>query len=155
MKLPGTNSVDPIRGSVVLGIGSHPVTVIEEEKLEDTDERLKYRLRLESIGGDEPGARITDYWTVTANSAPYILGQIEAFGVELPGDEFEWIPLLGRNCTIIVRKEPGFKDPSQTFSVVKAYEKLIGEAAQLAAVANDFDAKPIDGATGAEDDIPF
>lgn len=155
MKLPGTNTVDPIRGSVVLGIGSHPVTVLDEEILEDTDERKKIRLRMESIGGDEPGARITDFWTITAKSAPYILGQIEAFGVELPGDEFEWIPLVGRNCKIVVRKEPGFKDPSRMFSVVKAYEKLTGEAAQLAAVQSDFDAKPLDGATGVDEEIPF
>lgn len=150
MKIPGTNTVDPIRGGVTLAPGSHPVTVISEEKLEDTDERLKMKLVMESIGGDEPGGRITDWWTVTTGSTPFILGQIEAFGVELPGDEFDWIPLVGKKAKIIVRKEPSRSDPSKEYSEVKAYSKL--EDADLSAVTDAFDATPVDEA---EDDIPF
>lgn len=149
MKLPGTNTVDPIRGGVTLAPGTHPVEVIAEEKLEDTDERLKVKLTMESVGGDEPGGRISAWWTVTGKSAPFILGQIEAFGVELPGDEFEWIPLLGKRCKIVVRKEPSQSDPSKEYSEVKAYSKL--EEADLSAVTDAFDATPVSN----DADIPF
>jgi hypothetical protein len=153
MKIPGTNTVDPIRGSVILNVGTHPITVIEEEFLENTDERMKIKLRMEAIGGDEEGGRISDTWTITPKSAPYILGQIEAFGVELPSDEFEWVPLVGKNCKVVVRKEKGYKDPSKEFSVVKAYERLARD--DLSKVKSEFDAEEIPGATGVDEDIPF
>jgi hypothetical protein len=153
MKIPGTNTVDPIRGSVILNVGTHPITVIEEEFLEKTEERLKIKLRMEAIGGEEEGGRISDTWTITAKSAPYILSQIEAFGVELPEDDFEWVPLVGRNCKVVVRKEKGYTDPSKEFSVVKAYEKLAD--VDLSKVKSEFEAEEISGSTGADDDIPF
>lgn len=154
MKLSGTDTVKPIHGGT-LAPGTHPVTVVSEEKLEDTDDRMKFKIVMEAIGGEEPGGRISAWWTITSGSMPFILGQLEAFGVELPEGEFDWIPLVGRNAEIVVRKEPSQSDPSKLYSEVKAYNKLDMEKFAVSSAQKAFDAEPIPGATGDEEDIPF
>lgn len=140
-------------GGVILNPGNHVVTVVDEE-IDTSGDHPVVMLQMEAISGEEQGGEIRDWIHITNKSLGRVAMLYEAFGVAVPEGEFEWISLKGKNTKIVVREEPRKDDPSKNRSVVKAYSPLAGDA-DVAAVAKAFDAEPIPGATGAEDDIPF
>jgi hypothetical protein len=140
------DGVEAWTGSVILKPGTHPVTVTNEE-VDETGDHPVVVLQLEAIGGDEPGAEVRDWVHITANTLGRIAQLYKAFNVDVPSGDFNWIPVKGRNCKVLVREEPKRDDPSQMRTAVKAYLPLTGDAALLG-VAQAFGAK-------VEEDIPF
>jgi hypothetical protein len=137
-------------GGVILNAGTHPIRVVDEEVKLDGDHPVVL-VTLEAIGGEEKGGEIRDWIHVTERTLGRIAQIYEAFGVEVPAGEFEWIPLKGKQSKAIVRNVPGRDDPSKTFSEVKAYLPLSSEDAVASAVEEAFDAKPVKD----DKDIPF
>jgi hypothetical protein len=140
-------------GGMILNPGNHPVTVVDEE-IDETGDHPVVMLQMEAIGGEETGGEVRDWVHITNKSLGRVAQIYEAFGVEIPSGEFEWIPLKGRNAKAVVREEPRRDDPSKNRTVVKGYSNLGGDS-DVAAVASAVVATPIAGATGAADDIPF
>lgn len=147
------DDVEPWKaGGVILNPGTHPVRVVDEEVKLDGDHPVVL-ITLEATAGEEKGGEIRDWIHVTENTLGRIAQIYQAFGVEIPSGEFEWISLRDRRAKAVVREVPGRDDPSKKFSEVKAYLAL-GEAdVAAAAIEKEFDAKP----AGAKDDkdIPF
>jgi len=157
------DDVEPWKpGGVILRTGTHPIRVVEEEiKLPgqegSTSDHPVVILTCEAIGGEERGGEIRDWVHVTENTLGRIAQIYEAFGVECPSGEFEWIPLKGRQAKAIVREKPGRNDPSKTFSEVASYVALAGGEEVAAKFEEAFDAKPVEAGKGGakDDDIPF
>jgi hypothetical protein len=145
------DDVEPWKaGGVILNPGTHPVRVVDEEVKLDGQHPVVL-ITLEAIGGDEKGGEIRDWIHVTENTLGRIAQIYEAFNVEIPSGEFEWIPVKGKQSKAVVRNVPGRDDPDKTFSEVKAYLPLTAEDEAISSVTEAFDAKPIDD----DKDIPF
>lgn len=147
------DDVEPWKGSgVILNPGVHPVRVVDEEIKLDGDHPVVL-LTLEAIGGDEQGGEIRDWVHVTEKTLGRIAQIYEAFGVDVPAGEFEWIPVKGKQAKAVVRNVPGRDDPSKTFSEVKSYVALASGEAVAAEIEAGFE-----GAASRVDDdkdIPF
>jgi hypothetical protein len=158
------DDVEPWKGGgLILRTGTHPVRVVDEEIKEPGKNGFEgdhpvVILTLEAIGGEEKGGEIRDWVHITADALGRVAQIYEAFGVEVPSGEFEWISVKGKQAKAVVREKPGRKDPSKTFSEVASYVAL-GEAdAGLAGFEEAFDAKPVEEpgkGGGKDDDIPF
>lgn len=145
------DDVEPWKaGGVILNPGTHPIRVVDEEVKLDGDHPVVL-VTLEAIGGEEKGGEIRDWIHVTENSLGRIAQIYEAFGVEIPSGEFEWIPLKGRSAKAVVRQSPGRDDPKKMFSEVKAYLPLSEEDAAVAGLEEAFDAEQVKD----DKDIPF
>lgn len=145
------DDVEPWKaGGVILNPGTHPIRVVEEEVKLDGDHPVVL-ITLEAIGGEEKGGEIRDWIHVTENTLGRIAQIYEAFGVQVPSGEFEWIPLKSKQAKAVVRNVPGRDDPSKTFSEVKSYLPLSADDAAIAGLEETFDAKPVDD----DKDIPF
>lgn len=155
-------------GGVILNPGVHPIRVVDEEIKEPGKDGYEgdhpvVVLTLEAIGGEEQGGEIRDWIHVTENTLGRIAQIYEAFKVEVPSGEFEWIPLKGKQAKVVVRKEPrrdGKADPETgkvyENSNVKSYTPLAGDGAIVDRLKEEFDATEVTGKTGGvEDDIPF
>jgi hypothetical protein len=156
------DDVEPWKpGGVILRTGTHPIKVVEEEvKLPgeegSTSDHPVVILTCEAIGGEERGGEIRDWVHVTENTLGRIAQIYEAFGVEVPSGEFEWIPLKGRQAKAVVREKPGRNDPSKTFSEVASYVALAGGEEVISQIKEEFGATEVPGGGGAkDDDIPF
>lgn len=155
------DDVEPWKpGGVILRTGTHPIRCVDEEvRLPgkdgvDSDYHPVVILTLEAVGGEERGGEIRDWVHVTENTLGRIAQIYEAFGVEVPSGEFEWIPLKGRKSKAIVREKPGRKDPSQTFSEVAGYLPF-GEDDAVEEIKDAFDATEVGAGGPKDDDIPF
>lgn len=145
------DDVEPWKGGgVILRTGSHPIRVVDEEVKTDGDHPVVV-VTLEAIGGEEKGGEIRDWIHVTEASLGRVAQIYEAFKVEVPSGEFEWIPLKGRQAKAIVREKPGRDDPEKMFSEVASYVPLAEGDAVVADLEKAFDAKPVDD----DKDIPF
>lgn len=145
------DDVEPWKaGGVILNPGTHPIRVVEEEIKLDGDHPVVL-LTLGAIGGEEKGGEIRDWVHVTENTLGRIAQIYEAFKVEVPSGEFEWIPLLNRQAKAVVRNVPGRDDPSKTFSEVKAYLQLAADEAAVAGVEEQLGGTKVDD----DKDIPF
>jgi hypothetical protein len=145
------DGVEPWKaGGVILRSGNHPITVVDEE-IDTSGDHPVVMLQMEAIGGEETGGEIRDWIHITDKSLGRVAQIYEAFGIQVPEGEFEWIALKGRNATVLVREEPRRDDPSKKSSKVKGYSAI----SDLAALKDTFGAEEIPGSTGAEDDIPF
>lgn len=145
------DDVEPWKGGgMILRTGSHPVRVVDEEIKEPGKSGFEgdhpvVVLTLEAIGGEEKGGEIRDWVHITQNALGRVAQIYEAFGVEVPSGEFEWISLKGKgNAKAIVREKPGREDPSKTFSEVASYVALGAEDAAVAGLEEHLDAKPVD-----------
>ena len=155
------DDVEPWKpGGVILRTGTHPIRVVEEEvKLPgeegSTSDHPVVILTCEAIGGEERGGEIRDWVHVTEKTLGRIAQIYEAFGVEVPSGEFEWIPLKGRQAKAVVREKPGRNDPSKTFSEVASYVALgkVDEAVERA--KDELGATEVGGGGAKDDDIPF
>lgn len=147
------DGVEPWKGGgVILRTGTHPVRVVEEEIKLDGDHPVVV-LTLGAIGGKEEGGEIRDWVHVTEASLGRVAQIYEAFNVDVPSGEFEWIPLMNRQAKAIVREKPGRDDPSKTFSEVAAYQALASGEEVAAEIEQGFE-----GAASRVDDdkdIPF
>lgn len=147
------DDVEPWKGGgVILRTGTHPIRVVDEEIKLDGDHPVVV-VTLEAIGGDEKGGEIRDWIHVTENTLGRIAQIYEAFKVEVPAGEFEWIPLRGKQAKAVVREKPGRDDPSKTFSEVAAYSAIASGEEVAAQIKDGFE-----GATEVKDDdkdIPF
>lgn len=147
------DDVEPWKaGGVILNPGTHPVRVVDEEVKLDGQHPVVL-ITLEAIGGDEKGGEIRDWIHVTENTLGRIAQTYEAFNVEIPSGEFEWIPLKGKQSKAVVRNVPGRDDPDKTFSEVKAYLPLSAEDATVAGVEEAFGATAV--SKDDDKDIPF
>lgn len=147
-------------GGVILRTGTHPIRVVDEEvKLPgaegSTSDHPVVVLTLEAIGGEEKGGEVRDWVHVTEKTLGRIAQIYEAFKVEVPSGEFEWIPLKGRQAKAVVREKPGRNDPSKTFSEVASYIALADGESVTANLEKEFDAKPVGSGGAKDDDIPF
>jgi len=157
------DDVEPWKGGgLILRAGSHPVRVVDEEIKEPGKDGYEgdhpvVILTLEATGGEEKGGEIRDWVHITQEALGRVAQIYEAFGVEVPGGEFEWISCKGKQAKAVVREKPGRKDPSKTFSEVQSYVALAeGEAAAVEQLKQEFGATEIPGAGGGKDeDIPF
>lgn len=147
-------------GGVTLRSGTHSIQVVDEEIKEPGDDGYDgdhpvVILTLEAIAGDEKGGEIRDWVHVTEKTLGRIAQIFEAFGVEIPSGEFEWISIKGKQAKAVVREEPGRKDPSKKFSEVKSYVALV-EGDVVDQLKSELDATEIPGSGGGvDDDIPF
>jgi len=158
------DDVEPWKaGGVILGPGTHPVKVVEEEIEYKGDGQEKHpvvKVQLVAVGGEEEGGEIRDWIHVTPNSLGRVAQIYEAFEIEVPGGEFEWIPLLNRTAKAIVRRVPrrdGKKgDNGQVLEVseVKSYVPLTEEDKAVESLKDAFGATEVKGG-GVEEDIPF
>lgn len=145
------DGVEPWKGGgVILRTGTHPVRVVDEEIKLDGDHPVVV-VTLEAIGGDEKGGEIRDWIHVTEASLGRVAQIYEAFNVEVPAGEFEWISLMGKQAKAVVREKPGRDDPSKTFSEVAAYSALLGGEEVAAQIEDGFNAEAVDD----DKDIPF
>lgn len=155
------DDVEPWKGGgMILRTGTHAVRVVDEEIKEPGDEGFdsdhpQVILTLEAISGEEKGGEIRDWVHITADALGRVAQIYEAFDVAVPSGEFEWISLKGHQAKAVVREKPGRKDPSKTFSEVSSYVKLPTGTEVVDAVASEFDAVEIPGATKDDEDIPF
>lgn len=156
------DDVEPWKGGgLILRTGTHPIRVVDEEIKEpgkdgyDGDHPVVV-LTLEAIGGEEKGGEIRDWVHITAEALGRVAQLYEAFGVEVPSGEFEWISVKGKQAKIVVREKPGRSDPSKKFSEVSSYAELTGDDAAIEKVKSELGATEIPGAGGARDEgIPF
>jgi hypothetical protein len=145
------DDVEPWKGGgVILRTGTHPVRVVDEEVKLDGDHPVVV-VTLEAIGGDEKGGEIRDWIHVTEASLGRVAQIYEAFKVDVPAGEFEWIPLKGKQAKAVVREKPGRDDPSKTFSEVAAYSALASGDEVASAIQEEFNAEKVDD----DKDIPF
>jgi hypothetical protein len=150
------DDVEPWKGGgVILNPGTHPIVVVDEEVDLEGDHPV-VKVQLEAIGGDEKGGEIRDWIHVTEKTLGRIAQIYEAFGIDIPSGEFEWIPLKGKRAKAIIRKEPrrdGELDEAtgkvKLVSEVKSYVPL-GESDAVDQVKDAFDATEAD-----DKDIPF
>lgn len=149
-------------GGVILRTGTHPIRCVDEEvKMPgaegSTSDHPVVVLTLEAIGGEEKGGEIRDWVHVTANTLGRIAQIYEAFGVEVPSGEFEWIPVKGKQAKAIVREKPGRSDPSKTFSEVASYVPLAKDEVVTAALKDGLGATVVESGKGGgkDEDIPF
>lgn len=159
------DDVEPWKtGGVILGPGTHPIKVVEEEieyKGEGEEKHPVVKLQLVAIGGEEEGGEIRDWVHVTPNSLGRVAQIYEAFEVEVPGGEFEWIPLLNRTAKAIVRRVPrrdgktGDNGQVLNVSEVKGYAALTEEDKAIEGLKETFGATEVKKTGGVEDDIPF
>lgn len=159
------DDVEPWKaGGVILGPGTHPIKVVEEEieyKGEGDDKHPVVKVQMVAVGGEEEGGEIRDWIHVTENSLGRVAQIYEAFEVDVPGGEFTWIPLKDRIAKIVVRKEPRRDgktgDNGQVLEVsgVKSYLPLTEDDKAVASLKETFGATEVKSGGGVEDDIPF
>lgn len=156
------DDVEPWKGGgLILRAGTHVVKVVDEEIKEPGQDGYEgdhpvVVLTCEAQSGEEKGGEIRDWVHITADALGRVAQIYEAFGVALPGGDFEWISIRGKVAKAVVREKPGRKDPSKTFSEVQSYVALpAGEEGALEALKSEFDATELPGTTGRDEDIPF
>lgn len=155
------DDVEPWKGGgLILRTGTHPVRVVDEETKEPGDagydgDHPVVILTLEAIGGEEKGGEIRDWVHITADALGRVAQIYEAFGVDVPSGEFEWISIKGKTAKAVVREKPSRKDPSKTFSEVSSFVALPDEESVVANLESEFDAAPVPDGGGRDDDIPF
>lgn len=148
-------------GGLILRAGSHPVRVVKEEIQEPGDEGFDNDhpvviLTLEAVGGEEKGGEIRDWVHITQEALGRVAQIYKAFGVKLPGGEFEWISLIGKgNAKAVVREKPGRRDPSKTFSEVASYDALSDADRAASTLEEGMGAKPVASGQVRDEDIPF
>jgi hypothetical protein len=155
------DDVEPWKGGgLILRAGSHPVRVVDEEIKEPGKDGFEgdhpvVILTLEAIGGEEKGGEIRDWVHITQDALGRVAQIYEAFGVEIPSGEFEWISCKSKQAKAVVREKPGRKDPSKTFSEVQSYVALAAGDALVEEFKSEFAATEIPAGGGKDDDIPF
>lgn len=155
------DDVEPWKpGGVILNPGTHPIRVVDEEVKTDGDHPVVL-VTLEAIGGEEQGGEIRDWIHVTENTLGRIAQIYEAFKVEVPSGEFEWIPIKGKQAKAVVRKEDRrdgkTDDQGRVLKVseVKSYIAL-GESDEVAErLKEEFGATEVGSGGAKDDDIPF
>lgn len=124
------SGVEAWSGSTVLSPGSHNVRVTEAREATAGTGTPQIELSMEAIDGAEAGGAIRDWIAVTERSLGRVRMIMEAFRIQIPDGDFELSAqsFVGKTARIVVRSEPGRKDPSKTFSKVAAYELMDGAA---------------------------
>lgn len=160
------DGVDAWSGGSFLTPGSHNVKVIEADEKPASTGTPQFVLRMEAIDGDQAGGTITDYVSVTPNSLGRVRQVLEAFGIVIPAGQFAFSAdgLLGKRAKIVVREEPGRKDPTKMFSKVAAYEELGSGVGGFIPASNGASGDPLAAAAAVpagdfapvdDDSIPF
>lgn len=158
--------VEPWSANTVLSPGSHTVRVIEAEEKPANTGTPQIILQMEAISGAEAGGKIRDWIAITEKCLGRVAQIMQAFGMPIPQGNFslEAQSFVGKVATVIVRSEPGRKDPSKTFSKVAAYEQADSNAGGAPAPSDDPFVQgqqngqgPVPAAAGGfpDDDIPF
>lgn len=159
------SGVEAWSANTVLSPGSHTVKVIDAKEGAASTGTPQIELTLEAIDGLEVGGTIRDWIAVTERSLGRVAQIMDAFRMGIPEGDFtlEASSFMGKTARIIVRSEPGRKDPSKTFSKVAAYEQADSMAGgAMAADPLDQVGKQQNGQVPAPvgggdpmDDIPF
>lgn len=118
------NGVDAWTPGNVLSPGQHTVKVTEAKEEPASTGTPQIILSMEATAGPEVGGTITDWIAVTPNTLGRVRMIMEAFQIPVPAGQFvlEASAFVNRTARIIVRSEPGRKDPSKSFSKVGGYE---------------------------------
>lgn len=158
------DDVEPWKGGgLILRAGSHPLRVVDEEFQEPGKDGYEgdhpvVILTLEATGGEEKGGEIRDWVHITQDALGRVAQIYEAFGVEVPSGEFEWISIKGMEAKGVVREKKGRKDPSKMFSEVQSYVALAeSEAAVIDQLKSELGATEVEPGKGGgqDEDIPF
>lgn len=106
-------------------------TAAERTKSANDNEQIQVDWRI--MGGPFKGAEQRDWITFTENAMGRVVQLIEAVGEQVPQQDFasygelaDWVAgVLGKGAVteMVIRLEPGRKDPSKEFPKVAGYRK--------------------------------
>jgi hypothetical protein len=150
------NETEAWSGSVYLRPGAHIVRVVEAKDDEPTkkNNHPQLILNMEAIAGDEQGASTRDWITVIPATYGKVKQVAEAFGVEI-ANGVDAKAFVGKVAKIVVRPEEKRDGSGGTVDRVQAYKALNDAEKVQATFPGAKEIKDGDGASGAEEDVPF
>jgi hypothetical protein len=137
MKLGNVANVQAWKAGQAPPPGTYTARIDDAEEGKSSGGHPQFKIEWTVVGGQYDGASLTEYLVVPQTGQGHEIGLsklvalADAIGIDRSGQDFELeAPMLvGRSAQIVCIGEPGFKDPTKTYTKVAGHRKALDEPA--------------------------